>query len=180
MELSDNVVTLRRFRRSDAPRIVEACSDADTARFIPLLPVPYGDEQAVAYLHQTEEMWAGGERLAFAVADTTSDLLVGAIDIRLGESGSVGYWVHPDARRRGVATRALTLVSGWAVTAGGVERLVLMTHPDNVASQRVAEKAGFVREGVLRSHVRFREGRRDSVLFSLIPGDLPVDTRGQT
>jgi RimJ/RimL family protein N-acetyltransferase len=39
-------------------------------------------------------------------------------------------------------------------------------------SQRVAEKAGFVREGVLRSHARFREGRRDSVLFSLVPGDF--------
>jgi RimJ/RimL family protein N-acetyltransferase len=50
--------------------------------------------------------------------------------------------------------------------------LELTTHPGNIASQRVAEKAGFVREGVLRSHIRFREGRRDSVLVSLLPGDL--------
>ena len=43
---------------------------------------------------------------------------------------------------------------------------------ENVASQRVAEKAGFTREGVLRAHTAFREGRRDSVLFSLLPSDL--------
>jgi len=69
-------------------------------------------------------------------------------------------------------TRATRLLAEWAVTEGGVQRLELTTHPDNVASQRVAEKAGFTREGVLRSHIRFPEGRRDSVIFSLLPADL--------
>jgi [ribosomal protein S5]-alanine N-acetyltransferase len=76
----------------------------------------------------------------------------------------------PEAR--GFATRALRLLSLWAVTEGGVERLELTTHPENRASQRVAEKAGFVKEGLLRSHMRFREGRRDSILYSLVPSDL--------
>jgi ribosomal-protein-alanine N-acetyltransferase len=97
--------------------------------------------------------------------------LVGAIDVRLGEVGSIGYWVSPQSRGRGVATRALVLLSRWALRQG-VARLELTTHPENVASQRVAEKAGFVREGVLRSHIRFREGRRDSVLYSLLPSDI--------
>jgi len=170
--LTDEVVTLRRFREGDVPRIVEACSDADTARFIPLIPVPYGELEAKAYLQMTEQQWSTGERLPYAVADRITDVLLGAIDISVGESGSVGYWIHPDTRGRGVATRALVLLSRWALTAGGVERLALTTHPENVASQRVAEKAGFVREGVLRAHIRFREGRRDSLLFSLIPSDL--------
>jgi len=95
-----------------------------------------------------------------AIADHETGELVGAIELRLGEEGSIGYWVAPRVRGR------------WAVTEGGVERLVLTTHPENIASQRVAEKAGFVREGVLRSHLRFREGRRDSILFSLLPSDL--------
>ena len=64
------------------------------------------------------------------------------------------------------------LLSRWAVTEGGCQRLELTTHAENLASQRVAEKAGFTREGILRSHIRFREGRRDSVLFSLLPSDL--------
>ena len=106
-----------------------------------------------------------------AIADHETGGLVGAIELRLGEEGSIG-WVAPRVRGRGVATRALILLARWAVTEGGVERLVLTTHPENIASQRVAEKAGFVREGVLRSHLRFREGRRDSILFSLLPSDL--------
>jgi len=64
------------------------------------------------------------------------------------------------------------LLSRWAVTEGGIERLELTTHPENNSSQRVATKACFTREGVLRSHIRFRDGRRDSVLFSLLPSDL--------
>jgi len=44
--------------------------------------------------------------------------------------------------------------------------------PDNERSQRVAERAGFVQEGVLRSHMAFKGGRRDTVMFSLLPGEL--------
>jgi len=170
--LTDGVVTLRQFTADDVTRIVEACADSETARFIPLIPVPYTQADAGAYLDLAEALWDEGERLPFAVADAATDALLGAIDVRLGEVGSIGYWVHPAARSRGVATRALLLLSRWAVTEGGVERLELTTHPENIGSQRVAEKVGFVREGVLRSHIRFREGRRDSVLFSLLPSDL--------
>ncbi len=67
----------------------------------------------------------------------------------------------------------VVLLSRWALAEAGVLRLELTTHPENVASQRVAEKAGFVREGVLRSHMAYRDGRRrDSVLFSLLHSDL--------
>jgi RimJ/RimL family protein N-acetyltransferase len=83
----------------------------------------------------------------------------------------VGYWVKDGARRRGVATRALELVSRWAIHELGVERLWLTTAPENAASQRVAVKAGFSREALLRAHVRFGNGRRDSVLYSLLATD---------
>lgn len=172
MELTDGVVTLRRFDPGDDARIVEACSDPETARFIPLVPAPYTQSDAEAYRRLADELRAEGGRIPLAVADAETDVLVGSIELRLGEVGSIGYWVHPEARGRGLATRALVLLSRWALAEGGVERLELTTHPENVASQRVAEKAGFVREGTLRSHIRLREGRRDSVLFSLLPSDV--------
>ena len=71
-----------------------------------------------------------------------------------------------------MATAALELVSRWAIDDLRVERLALTAAPDNAASQRVAEKAGFRREGLLRSHLPFRDGRRDSVLFSPLTSDL--------
>ena len=85
----------------------------------------------------------------------------------------IGYWVAAPARGQGVCTRALTLLSRWALTEPELRRLELITDPDNHASQRVAEKVGFRREGVLRSHLLHPDGRlRDSVMFSLLPGEL--------
>ncbi|MEV4749529.1 GNAT family protein [Streptosporangium sp. NPDC049248] len=78
----------------------------------------------------------------------------------------------PHARGRGVAIRTLRLLACWAFGHIHLARLELTCAPDNVASQRVATRCGFVREGVLRSHVRFKGGRRDSVMFSFLPGEL--------
>ena len=87
--------------------------------------------------------------------------------------GRIGYWVAREVRGQGICTRALRLLSGWALDELELQRLELITDPDNVASQRVAEKVGFHREGVLRAHLRHPDGRiRDSVMFSLLPGEL--------
>jgi RimJ/RimL family protein N-acetyltransferase len=88
-------------------------------------------------------------------------------------TGNFGYWVSRDARGRGVATQALTAICRWAIDELHVKRLELLTDPDNVASQRVAEKARFQREGILRSSLEYRDGtRRDSILFAALPADL--------
>ena len=67
---------------------------------------------------------------------------------------AVGYWVAPWARNRGLATRAVETLSAWALGDGGFDRLELTTHPENTASQRVAEKAGFNREGLVTGYVQ--------------------------
>ncbi len=85
----------------------------------------------------------------------------------------LGYWVSATERGRGTCTRALRLLSRHALDELRLQRIELITDPDNVASQRVAEKVGFQREGVLRAHLRHPDGRiRDSVMFSLLPGEL--------
>lgn len=81
--------------------------------------------------------------------------LVGSIGLRLGEgeSGSVGCWRAREARGRGITTRALGRLCRYALEDLSLERLELTTDVENPASQRVAEKVGFRREGVLRSHL---------------------------
>ena len=80
--------------------------------------------------------------------------------------------VAPSARGRGLATAALRLVSRWALRDLGVARVQLTTHLDNAASQRAAERAGFQREGVLRSWEELRGRRVDLVMYSLVAADL--------
>jgi len=110
------------------------------------------------------------------LAITLDGVVVGAIGMGVNSMnyrGRIGYWVAASARGRGVCTRALRLLSRWGLDERALQRLDLITDPDNAASQRVAEKVGFRREGVLRAHLRHPDGRiSDSVMFSLLPGEL--------
>ncbi len=93
--------------------------------------------------------------------------------MRLEERGraNLEYWLVADARRQGLVARAVRLAAGWAFAELRVGRLQIWTEPDNTASQRVAQAAGFTREGVLRAYDEIASRRVDSVMFSLLPGD---------
>lgn len=179
--LSDGTIALRLWREEDVPAIAAACNgDEEISRWLDRIPQPYREEHARAWLRVCVEGWASGRSLPFAVVDAESGELLGSIHVhRLPEEdgvGEVGYWVARPARGRRVATRAVRLVARWALAEVGIARLQLRTDVDNAASQRVAERAGFRREGVLRS-CRFnpRRGRRvDFALYSLLPGELAV------
>jgi RimJ/RimL family protein N-acetyltransferase len=87
--------------------------------------------------------------------------------VRLREEGSVGYWLRRSARGRGAMTEALTAIVAWARAEQRIRRLVLTAHPDNIASQRVAERAGFTRVGITEHQPPFRDGTTVAIRFSL-------------
>jgi RimJ/RimL family protein N-acetyltransferase len=174
MKLRANGIGLRLWRDEDAPALITACQDPEIVRWLPVIPSPYGEQEARDYLEQCRLNWELGEAFNFAIVDEPGHLL-GSIAMRVlrFRVGHIGYWVVPDARRRGVASTALQLLCRWAIEEVGMKRLELMTDPDNLASQGVAERAGFRREAVLRSNLEYRDGsRRDSVMFSLLPDEL--------
>lgn len=174
-ELRDPLVSLRLPDERDVDAITDACQDSDIPRFT-RVPSPYGRDDAIAYVARTAASWSDGSSAGFAIADATDDSLLGAIGLmRLDETltvGELGYWVACNARRRGIATRAVRLVARWAVLDLGLDRVELMTRVENVPSQRVADAAGFTREGTLRSYVTLGGGLSDVVMFSLVPADL--------
>ena len=100
---------------------------------------------------------------------------LGVIELHVyaGDHGlaDVGYWLCREARGSGAVTIAVR-VAGCAFRQLGIERLNLTTAPENMASQRVAQRAGFTREGFLRAWMPTAAGRRDSLMFSLLPSDL--------
>jgi len=170
MKLRDADLELRPWTLDDVPAIVAACNDPEIHHWIPVIPHPYTEEDARAFIRGEV---AGIGRQQFAVTDAGP--VVGSIGMSVNDSGTgqIGYWCAPSARGRGLTTRALRLLCTHALEDLGLQRLELITDPDNHASQRVAEKVGFKREGVLRSHLPHPDGRRrDSVLFSLLPGEL--------
>ena len=167
MRLGDEAIVLRPLEDGDAPALVFAIgSDPDLDRWT-RIPFPYTEDDAREFIRSTEES-------AFAILDRGSEELLGGIGVRAYDEAvvEIGYWVKADARGRGVATRALLLISRFAFDELGAARVQLRTEPDNVASQRVAEKVGFIREGVLRSLLDYKGRRRDAVMFSLLREDL--------
>lgn len=176
--LTDEVVTLRPWQIDDAPAMVAAIDgDPAVTEWLDMIPQPYGLGDARDFLALARRDWVDGTGATFAVVETQDGRLVGSVGARLLDPAhavaEVGYWMAREVRGRGLATRALQLVAGWLFDAG-IERLQLQADVQNEASQRVAEKAGFTREGVLRSS-RYNERRQrrvDFVVFSLLPGEL--------
>ena len=175
--LTDGVVTVRPWGEDgDAEAIMAACNDRAIAEFLDMIPQPYRRSDADAYLEACRVGWREGTFSNFAVV--VDGRAVGSIGVRWVEPdqgvAEVGYWVARDARGKGVCTRALRLIAGWALTRPGIARLQLRADEENAPSKRVAENAGFTREGVLRSsHYNCRLDRRvDFVMYSLLPGEL--------
>jgi len=152
------------------PALVDACNDPEIPRWIPFIPMPYTDKDALAFVRGE----VVPDEPSFAITD--DGVVVGSIGMTVnphGYRGRIGYWVAAPARGRGICARALRLLSRWALAELKLQRVDLITDPDNFASQRCAEKVGFRRECVMRAHLRHPDGRiRDSVMFSLLPDEV--------
>lgn len=175
--LAAGPVILRAWEEGDVTAVVTACQDPEIPRWTATIPSPYDESDALDWLARQEPARLEGRALELAVASQSGEVLgaVALSDVDLRQfRAHVGYWLAPEARGHGYATRAVRLVSEWAFGHIGLARLELLTDPDNVASQRVAERCGFVREGLLRSHTLIRSTgqRRDSIVYGLLPGEV--------
>jgi RimJ/RimL family protein N-acetyltransferase len=139
--------------------------------FVPDPPQP---GFARRWLDRYEQGRRDGTRVGFAVVDAEGTLLGLALAPRIeaeARTVELGYLVAPEARGRGVATEALRLLTDWAFRELAAERIELRIAAENTASQRVAERCGYVREGVLRS-TYFKNGiRQDTEIWSRLPSD---------
>jgi len=145
--LSDGVVALRGFEPADVDALVEACQDPEIPRFT-LVPSPYTAQHARDWLQRVADGCAAGTRMTFAIVDAPAgDVLLGAAGLNVIDwdqrAADVGYWLAAPARGRGVASRAVQLVAGWAFGALGLERLELRALEHNHASRAVAARTGF-------------------------------------
>jgi RimJ/RimL family protein N-acetyltransferase len=173
--LTDGAVTIRERRESDIPAIVAACQDPEIPRYT-RVPDNYTEAEALAFFSVADRRQDAGESLDLLVVEAPDGPVLGSIGLHVvpgdPHRAQVGYWVAAPARQRGVATRALGLLSRWAIPELELARLELRTLPENVMSQRVAEGAGFTREGLLRAFDDHKGRRVDLVMFSLLPGDV--------
>ena len=165
MRLKDGDVAVRPLVEPDAAALATAARD-------PLVPYYTSVPDGYTEEHAREFIARGGND--FAIVDANTDEILGVIGFVLMDHarGHFGYWVGKAARGRGVATRALRLLARWAAEEHDLARLQLIVEPENLASIRVAERAGFRREARLRSYVELRGARRDVYMYALLREDL--------
>jgi RimJ/RimL family protein N-acetyltransferase len=170
-------LTLRPFTLADIPWVYEVLLDPAVQRFMQI-PSPYRLEDAASYVEQ-EYIGGGdgGRRADFLAEDAATATRLGRVGVRLGEPGTaeIGYWVDPRARNRGVATTAVRAVCQWAVTTAGIDLIEWRCQAGNIASRRVAEKAGFLIEATLRKRRVRHNGRVDEWIGSLLREEVMAD-----
>jgi RimJ/RimL family protein N-acetyltransferase len=165
-------IRLRPWRVSDVPRIVEAASDELTQEWLGQMPSPYGETEAHTWLEHLQENRATGHGVQWAVVDETDDdtalAAIGYFDYRPEVELEIGYWAHPDARGRGVVTRAMSRVIDHAFEDLGVRRVSAGAAVDNAASRHVIEANGLAAWGTERLGTRVRSGPADCVFYDLL------------
>lgn len=172
--LTDGVIVLDGLTEADAPAHTAGEDDEHARRFgwYPRRSTEEGVRQAI---RGWGDEWAtGAPRRTFAMRDAETGVLAGGCEIRIvrGEgTAEMSYWTFPAWRRRGLATRAVRLACAWAFAELGMSRMELQIEPDNVASRRVAEAAGFREEGLMRGWGLIGGERRDMVLYARLAAD---------
>lgn len=172
--LHSDVLTLRPFVEADVPAVVEACTDPVTLTWLPL-PTPYTEEVAREFVRTfAPSLLASGGGVVRAIE--ADGVVVGAIDLKHtswpARVTEIGYWAHPRSRGRGLVSEATRMLSQWALREVGLERVELRIATGNTASLKVAARAGFTREGVLRNAGFVHGGRVDLEVWSVVPSDL--------
>lgn len=181
VQLSNGTITLRPYRAEDADSLYEAAveSRAELSPWMPWCHPDYRIEESRTFVEERPEKWEQGLAYDFAISDSASGLYLGGCglsDIQRSKYdnglANLGYWVRTSRTKKGVATAATRLLAGFAFDVLKLSRVEIVIAVENKASQRVAEKAGATREGVLRNRLSIHGEPVDAVMFSLIPQDM--------
>ena len=175
--LSNDRVLLRPFDKVDSAGIHEAVMESfeELHRWMPWCHVEYGRTDADAFTAMQPHAWQEGSEYSFVVVDRQTDRLLGCCGLNrfdwLNLAANLGYWVRRTACRQGVATEATRLLLRFAFEQLGLQRVEIVAAKDNLASQRVAEKAGATRECLARNRCRAAGVQQDALVYSVIPTD---------
>jgi RimJ/RimL family protein N-acetyltransferase len=172
---------LRPFRRRDLDAVVEAidASMDDLELWLPWANRSYGRSETNRFLRESVSAWSDGRAFDFAIrARDEPDFHLGNISVwptsKRERAGEIGYWIRSSATGKGVATEAAARVSQVGFEELELHRITLRIAVGNRPSERVAEKLGFTREGLLRKEVLVRGRWMDHSLWAMLEDEYRV------
>jgi ribosomal-protein-serine acetyltransferase len=179
-------IHIRPYRASDAPAVYEAAREsvAEVQPWLPWCHPGYSLDDSRSWLETQVRAFERRTAFEFAIVSADDRYLGGCglnqIDA-VNRRANLGYWVRTSAIRQGVATRAVGAIRDWAFEHTDLLRLEIVVALGNEGSQRVAAKAGAIKEGVLRNRLLLHGAIHDATINSFIravapsAGEQPVD-----
>jgi len=166
-------ISIRPYQLSDASALFEAAREsvAEVQPWLPWCHAGYTLADAQTWIQSQVEKFAKRTEFSFLIENECSRFFGGCGLNHINElhrMANLGYWVRTSATGRGVAPQAMRLVAEWALANTQLQRLEIVVAVGNTRSQRVAEKAGAQREGILRSRLYFHDRPHDAVMYSLV------------
>lgn len=177
-------MTLQRFTRRDAGTLDEAIRESlpDLNQWLPWARLDYTASDTTAFIRESIQAWKEERAWDYSIRlDTDPKRHIGNISFwtvsKLGKIAEIGYWVRSQETSRGICTEAVGLLLGEIFDSLGYHKIVLRIAVGNDASDRVAQKLGFTREGVLREELLIRGNWVDHSLWSLLDREYRASRR---
>jgi RimJ/RimL family protein N-acetyltransferase len=169
--ITDGVVVLRQLREGDRAAVLETMRDPVVRQWLNMPKEP-GDRDFDALLRTAGNGWRSGDRFDYVVTERGEDVSLGAViaSRRPRENYEIAYLARAAGRGRGLLARAVKLLCD-ALLDAGIGRLEVRTHVENLASQKLAKRCGFRREGTERKSIWLHGRRADAIVWSLLPED---------
>ncbi len=177
-ELSDGQILIRPLRAEDIPAEYEAVCESipEVSAWMGWCHPGYTIEETTAFIMSREEAWKNDTDYGFGVFDVGTKKFLGGVGLnfinRVHHCANLGYWVRSSCTGRGVASSAARLAARYGLEHLGFQRIEILAAIGNLPSQRAAEKAGALREAVLRKRLLVKGQPQDAVLYSLVAEDF--------
>jgi len=178
IRLTDGIVTLRPYQVSDIDSLYEAVRESipEISVWMDWCHADYSIEESRAWIESQPEKLGKGTDYNFAIFDSSNGSYLGGCGLNdidySNRVANLGYWVKTSQTRKGIATAVTLLLARFAFDELKLNRVEIVIVVGNIASERVAEKTGATKEGVLRNRLMVNGNPSDATMFSLIPRDL--------
>jgi ribosomal-protein-serine acetyltransferase len=178
IRLSAGGILLRPYYPDDASKVYDAARESfpEVHRWLPWCHGDYSMQESEKWIESCDAAWDKGSAYEFAIFELENGGYLGGCGLNhidpIYKMANLGYWVRSSRVRQDIATTAAILLARSCFVKLQLNRIEIVAATGNTASQRVAEKAGAKREGVLRNRISVNGLVHDAVMFSIIPQDL--------
>jgi len=177
-EISNGQITIRRYFLEDTDKLYEAVRESidEVSLWLPWCHPNYSKQESIDWISMQMDAWDYGNEYSFFIFENSSEKLIGGVGlnnlVKEHKMGNLGYWIRTGYTGKGIATAATLMCAKFGFEELKLNRIEIIAATENIASIRVAEKAGAKREATLRNRLIVRDKIFNAALFSLIPGDI--------